>query len=146
YTVTINPPPSITTTTLPGGEQSVAYSTTISATSGTPAYTWAISGLPNNSLSINSATGVLSGTPNFSGTYSVTITATDVAGASASSIMTLTLNTAPSVGGDSLPNWTISRPYPNPQLAGSGGTAPYTFTSTALPAGLALDTNTGIVS
>jgi carboxypeptidase T len=46
-----------------------------SATGGTPPYTWAATGLPAG-LSINSSTGVISGTPSTAGTYSVTVSAT----------------------------------------------------------------------
>ena len=143
--VTINAPPEVSTTSpLPAGERTVAYNKTIVGTKGTPAYSWAASGLPAG-LSINAATGVLSGTPTVFGTFSVTITVRDVAGASGSTIFSLTLNDVPS-GSGSLPNWTVGKPYPDPTLSGSGGTAPYTFTSTALPAGLSLNGSTGVVS
>jgi Tfp pilus assembly protein PilV len=145
YPVTINAAPTITTTSpLPVGEKSVAYNKTIVATQGTPAYSWAASGLPAG-LTLNAGTGVLSGTPTVVGTFSITVSVTDAAGASTSNIFSLTLNDVPS-GSGTLPNWTVGRPYPNPTLTGSGGTPPYTFTSTALPAGLVLNTNTGVVS
>src|SRR5207249_2830835 len=40
--ITIAPLPSITTTTLPGGTQNTAYSTTLAASGGTQPYTWSI--------------------------------------------------------------------------------------------------------
>jgi hypothetical protein len=51
-------------------------SLTVSGRDGTLPYTWSASGLPPN-LSINSSTGVISGTPTAVGTYSVTITGHD---------------------------------------------------------------------
>ena len=82
YTVTINAAPIITgPATLPNWTAGSAYpAQTMTAANGTPAYTWIAGGLPTG-LSINSTTGVISGTPNSAGTYSVNITATDSAGA-----------------------------------------------------------------
>jgi large repetitive protein len=144
YTVTINPPPSITTSSLPNGERTVAYSTTLAANNGTPPYSWAGSGLPSG-LSM-SAGGVLSGTPTVTGTFSITVTVTDVAGASASSILNLTLTEVPTVDPGTLPDWTVNRAYPDSQVTVSGGTAPYSFSATGLPAGLSIGVNSGIVS
>jgi Putative Ig domain len=63
--VTIDPATlSITTMSLPGGQVNVAYSTTLSATGGTPPYTWSLtSGTLPTGLGLNASTGVISGTP-----------------------------------------------------------------------------------
>jgi prepilin-type N-terminal cleavage/methylation domain-containing protein len=146
YSLIINPLPAVTTPSLPTGEQSVGYTTTtLNAANGTTPYTWSGSGLPPG-LTLSTG-GVLSGTPTVGGTYSVTITATDAAGAPASRIYTLSILLSPSVSSpSSLPAWTVNRPYPTTTLTGSGGTPPYTFTSTALPAGLSLNNSTGVIS
>lgn len=47
-----------------------------SAIGGTPPYTWSATGLPTG-LSINSSTGLISGTPTAAGTFNATITVTD---------------------------------------------------------------------
>jgi hypothetical protein len=154
YVVTINGSPSITTTgPLPDGEQTVFYSSTMQATGGTPDagghYQWTISsGLPNNSgLSINATTGVISGTPNVSGSFTLTVVATDVAGATDSVQRTLLLAAPPSVTSNSLPAATRTQVGYSVTLSSSGGTGATTWTVTAgaLPAGLNLS-STGVIS
>jgi prepilin-type N-terminal cleavage/methylation domain-containing protein len=91
YTVTINAAPSITTTSpLPAGTQSSAYTTTLVGGGGTTAYSWSATGLPAG-LSISSG-GVISGTPTAAGTSTVAATLTDAAGATATKNLSLTIN------------------------------------------------------
>jgi hypothetical protein len=85
YTITIASPgcPAIilSPATLPPGQILVPYVQTITASGGTAPYTFAIAGgaLPAG-LSLNPATGLISGTPLVMGLFNVTIRATDAAG------------------------------------------------------------------
>jgi Putative Ig domain len=74
------------------GTVGTATSLTLHASGGTGSYTWTASGLPAG-LSINSSTGVISGTPSTAGTYTVTATATS-GGQSGSATFTWTINPA----------------------------------------------------
>ena len=68
----------ITTASLPNGRRNIPYSATLSATGGTSPYTWAIaSGALPTGLSLNSATGGISGTPTVRGTASFSVRVTD---------------------------------------------------------------------
>ena len=67
-------PLAINTTALPAGSLGVAYSTTLSASGGTPPYTWSIaSGTLPTGLALAAGTGVISGTPQATGTSSFTV-------------------------------------------------------------------------
>lgn len=73
-TITLSP------TSLPAAAQNSGYSQTITASGGTPTYTFAVtSGSLPAGLSLSSG-GVLSGTPSGSGNYNFTVTATDSSG------------------------------------------------------------------
>jgi len=76
-------PPTITTTSLPNGVRGTFYSTTLAATGTTP-ITWSIlisniNPLPPG-LSFNTSTGVISGTPTTTGTYTFTVIAQNTIG------------------------------------------------------------------
>ena len=73
-------PPAIVTPSLAPMGQGFAFSQTLVASGGVP-ITWAVSSgsLPTG-LSLNASTGVISGTPTTSGSYSVTIQASNIDG------------------------------------------------------------------
>jgi WD40 repeat protein/chitodextrinase len=72
------PPLTITTQSLPDATLNVSYSTTLAVGGGTPLYTWSItSGSLPTGLSLNSGTGVISGTSTASGNFSFTVRAID---------------------------------------------------------------------
>jgi hypothetical protein len=88
------PPPPPPSTPLavanPGNRQSLedsAASVQMTATGGTPPYTWSATGLPTG-LSISPSTGLISGSTIRAGGFAITVTATDAAGGSASTQFT----------------------------------------------------------
>jgi Putative Ig domain len=148
-----NPPAnplSITTTSLPQGQTTVAYSTSLAATGGTAPYTWTLkSGTLPAGLSLSTG-GAISGTPTTAGAASITVQVSDSATTAqtadsgnltlAISGGTLTItSTVATVG-------TVGTAY-NFQLQATGGVPPYSWNATAstLPAGLALS-DAGVVS
>jgi hypothetical protein len=90
-TVTVTSPGNQTGTV--GTAASLQISATDSASGQT--LTYSATGLPAG-LSINSSTGLISGTPTTAGTYSVTVTAKDTTGASGSASFTWTISSASS--------------------------------------------------
>jgi hypothetical protein len=90
----VNPavtPLQITTSSLPAGGVSVAYSAAVAATGGTPPYGWSATNLPNG-LSIDPITGVISGTATAVGSSSVNIMVHDGASPQQSASASLALS------------------------------------------------------
>ena len=128
-----------------------AYSQTLTATGGTAPYTYAVAAgsLPAG-LTLNTATGELSGTPTTAGTFNFTVQATDAGNFTGSRAYTVTiaaptLSLAPAA--TALPAATAGVAY-SQTLVATGGTAPYSYvvTAGALPAGLTLNEATGVLS
>jgi hypothetical protein len=98
FTMPVPTPLAITTTSLTDATALSPYSATVMATGGTTPYTWSATGLPA-SLSIDPATGVISGTPTCAevagSPYSVGVTVTDSTSATASATFSLTVLTSP---------------------------------------------------
>jgi hypothetical protein len=78
YSITINnpPPPVVNTTTPSPGVENHPYSFTFTA-SGYGTFTWSESGALPTGLAFEGSTGTLSGTPTQTGSFPITVTATD---------------------------------------------------------------------
>lgn len=144
YTLTINAALAVTgPSSLPSRTVGRPYPpTTMTATGGTPSITWSATGLPAG-LTMSGA-GVITGTPTAAGPATVVVTATDATGATATRSYSFTINAAPTITTNSLPNGQTTLAY-SATLAGSGGTTAYSWSATGLPAGLAISTG-GVIS
>jgi hypothetical protein len=100
--ITVAPAPTspiITTTSLPDGEINTAYSQTIAVTAGTAPYTFGfVAGsspyLPPG-ITLNTSTGVISGTTTGGGTFDNNYLVTDSLGLSVSQVLTFTIDIPP---------------------------------------------------
>ncbi|MEV8319277.1 putative Ig domain-containing protein [Streptomyces sp. NPDC059900] len=119
-----------------------------SAEGGTAPYTWTATGLPTG-LSIAASTGTVTGSPTAAGTHHVTLTATDAAGKKGATSFTWTVTAtgtgAPKLADPGSQNGYVGKPL-SVRLTATGGTAPYTFSATNLPAGLTINPTTGVIS
>ncbi len=139
------------------GEVGANYSSSLVATGGIPGYTFSTNPaifIPG--LSLNAATGAISGSPSSSGPFSFTAQVTDSNGNTAANTATAncTANitpppvltcatTGPATTGE------VGVLFTTPALSGSGGVAPYTFSlvGSPLPGGISsINASTGVVS
>jgi hypothetical protein len=154
YNVTIAPPLSITTTSLPNGAVGAAYSQSLAATGGTGTLTWKLStGTLPNPLALSNS-GTISGSPNYPGisSFSVMVTDSGTPPQTKTQALSITINGAAggplSISTTSLPAGTVGASYTG-SIAVNGGTPPFTYSvapSNGLPAGLSLNTATGQIS
>jgi hypothetical protein len=156
YTVTINPPPtlSITSTVMANGIVGTAYSSAIASSGGVPPLTWSVppNTLPHG-LELNTSSGLITGTPTASGvtTFFPTVTDSALPPQNASSAKGVTISVITVVPLQAvtppLPSGDVAVGY-NASLVATGGVPPYTWSITngQLPSGLKLDPATGIIS
>ncbi|MBO9721252.1 putative Ig domain-containing protein [Xanthomonas phaseoli] len=142
--VTISP------ASLPAATAGSAYSQTLTASGGTPGYSFVISaGTLPAGMTLNAA-GVLSGTPTASGSFNFTVTATD-SGVPTSGSRAYTLTVAGAnvtLPATTLPAGTAGQAYSSAITPATGGIAPYSYalTAGALPAGITLNSSSGTLS
>ncbi len=138
--------------TFPTGAQvGVAYTgASCTGSGGTPSYTYSLSGAPAW-MSINSSTGVISGTPTASGTLSFTVKVTDSASTPATAsypvtgfvvapaAVPLTLSCTFPTGAQ------VGVAYSGASCTGSGGTPSYTYSLSGAPAWMSISSS-GVIS
>lgn len=133
---------------LPGGTHGTSYSFQFTATGGTGNYSWAVvsGGVPTG-MSLNSSTGVLSGTAQ-GGSYNFVIAVTS---GSQTDSQGCTLNVNyPALNittGATLPQGTENVAY-SAQINATGGTGTYSWSAgtSSLPTGWSIGASTGLIS
>jgi len=150
--ITVAPPPPAMYLTCAGsaGTVGTAYSSSLVATGGTKPYTFSITAGPlPGGLTLNSSTGLISGTPTTQGTFPYTFKVVDSSGNTVSgtatkncSIGIVQLQTVPLSITCPTAGATVGVPYSSTPVV-VGGVSPYTFSISAgaLPAGLTLNAN-----
>jgi len=142
----------ITTASLTNGNLNAVYSATLQSTGGFAPIAWSVTGgtaLPTG-LSLNSSTGVITGTPTESGVFSVTFQAADSSLPQQTATKTLGLTidgTTLVITTTGLLNPMVGENY-NQTLQFTGGTRPVTWSlvSGALPMGFSLNPSTGAIT
>jgi uncharacterized protein YhjY with autotransporter beta-barrel domain len=139
FTITLGPP-IITSPASATGAVGIAFSYQV--TTQNPATGFNATGLPPG-LSINTGTGLISGTPTTTGTFPANVTATNATGTSNQGV---SITIAVGIPVISSPNAAtgqtgVAFTY---QIAASNG--PSSFNATGLPPGLTVNTTTGLVS
>jgi len=139
----------VTTTSPSSGSVGTSYNHPLAATGGQTPYTWSISsGYLPLGLTLNSSTGVISGTPVTTGTRTFTVKVMDPGQVAASKkTLAISIYAKPVVTVTSLPSGNINTAYSG-TLAASGGQVPYTWSISAgaLPSGLMINPSTGLIS
>jgi large repetitive protein len=150
-TLTVNPRAvSVTPTQIPNGMVGLAYHTTVAATGGLAPYAFSVStGTLPAGVTIASGTGVLSGAPTTAGTSTFTVKVSDAEVPAVTAVQSYSVTVFPTLAitTASLPAVNIGVAYTT-TLTATGGVAPYKFTVTTgtLPAGLTLNSTTGVLS
>ncbi len=132
---------------VPSGIAGANYSSSVSATGGTPPYTWSVAGQVPPGIALTAANGLFSGLPTAAGAFSFTLSASDAGGRQATRACTITISLNLQILNDTLPDATTRATYSATLLA-AGGTTPYRWTtiSGALPPGLILNESSGVVA
>ena len=144
FTLTVNDAAAITSADHTSFSAGSAGSFTVTAT-GYPAPTFSETGTLPSGVSLDSTTGVLSGTPTNSGSFSITMGATNGVGSDASQPFTLTVNAV--AGITSADNSTFTTGQSNSFTVVASGYPLPTFSETgALPTGVSMNSTTGVLS
>ena len=140
--ITLNATPVISSSFTATATRGTAFTYQIAADSSPTSFS--ATSLPGG-LSINTATGLISGTPNVAaGTFNVTISAINTTGTDTETLV-ITLNAAPTITSSTANQSTVGGvAYGGYKIVASS--FPNSFSTSTLPAGLGLDPQTGVIS
>lgn len=139
-TLTVGALSSITSANTSTGAVGVAY--TYTATANPAATSFNISGLPAG-LTANTTTGVISGTPSFAGVATVNLSANNATGTGAVLALTLDIGNRPVISSSTSASGTTGSAF---TYAITASNSPTSYNATGLPAGLTVNTSTGVIS
>src|SRR3989441_406002 len=137
---TVVNPPVITSAGTATGQVGVAFSYPITATNSPTSF--GATGLPAG-LALNAATGLLSGTPTTAGASTVTLSATNVGGTGTQTLAVTITPATPVITSAGTATGQVGVAFSYPITATN---SPTSFGATGLPAGLALNATTGLLS
>jgi hypothetical protein len=124
-------------------EIGIAFQLPLQATGGQAPYTWSATGLPAG-LSLDAASGVISGTPAAAGPASLKVTVKDALGLANTLELSLPVVAKIAIVKRALPAATVGSAY-SARVRVIGGVTPRTW-SAKLPAGLRINSRTGVIS
>jgi hypothetical protein len=135
------PVPAITSATSASGQPNVAF-TSYQITAGNSPTSYSAVGLPLG-LSLDSVTGLISGTPSVPGAYVVALSASNANGTGPTVDLTISIGDVSAITSAATLAATVGQAA-SLQLAATN--SPVSFNASGLPAGLALDTASGLIS
>ncbi len=143
---TIATAPTLTCPAVSSGEVGVALnSPAMTVNGGTAPYTFSVSGTLPGGLTLNTASGAITGTPTASGIFNIQVK--DAKGVAAVTTCPFTINGGPVLTCPAVNSGEVGVALNSPVMTVSGGTAPYTFSVVGtLPGGLTLNTTTGAIT
>jgi hypothetical protein len=146
YSLSVVQPLKIAPVTAPAGEVSVPFTLGPTVAGGKAGYKWSAAGLPAG-VSLDAATGRLSGSPSAPGSFPVKLTVTDSLGLTDTVDVTLTFAPKLSIVTRALRAGKVGRAFAL-RVATTGGVVPRTWKVVrgALPAGVHFSTRTGAFS
>jgi len=138
----ILPPPVITSALATSGATGEVFPGYQITASNNPT-SYGATGLPPG-LSVNTATGVISGTPTADGTYNSTISATNAAGTTDETLVFTISANAPVITSATSASGTTGAVFPGYQITATNN--PSSFGASGLPPGLGVNTASGLIS
>jgi large repetitive protein len=141
--LTIKPPLSITTTSLPAGNIGAVYNQPVQTVGGFGPLTFSIvpPGTLPQGLNLNPITGVIAGTATATGNSSFTVRVADTSGQQDTQDLSIRIDPSspPQITTSSLPAGTVSQPYNQPLQAAAGiGALTWSISAGSLPPGLTI--------
>jgi large repetitive protein len=147
YTLTVVEQLKISRAAMPAAEVGLPFTADLEATGGRPAHSWAVEGALPAGLTLDAATGLISGKPTAAGSYPLKLTVTDALGLRADVNVTLKVAARLAIVKKVLKS--LKTGVSSTTLVGKrGGVGPYRWTKAAgvLPPGIKLNAKTGALT